>query len=162
MSISLERMERRVNPQWVPEPVAAQPGLIQVDATWGTIEPMQVAEGVRTIGELEVLKHLEEGRPVVDSRTPDFYEKSTIPGTKNIPYPEATARMEELDQEHPAIFFCNGPQCGQSPTAVRALLYAGYPPEKILYYRGGLHDWLTLGLPVIPGESSQLSTQQPS
>ena len=156
MSKSHERMKRRVNPQRVPEPVAGQPGLLQVDATWGTIEPMQLAEGVRTIGELEVLTYVEEGRPVVDSRAPDFYEKSTIPAAKNIPYPEATTRLEELDREHPTIFFCNGPQCGQSPTAVRALLDAGYPPEKILYYRGGLHDWLTLGLPVIPGESSQL------
>ncbi len=37
----------------------------------------------------------------------------------------------------------SGPGVGQK---------AGYPPEKILYYRGGLHDWLTLGLPVVPGE----------
>ena len=65
-----------------------------------------------TIGELEVLKHLEEGRPVVDSRTPDFYEKSTIPGTKNIPYPEATTRMEELDGEHPTISFAMVPNAG--------------------------------------------------
>jgi rhodanese-related sulfurtransferase len=52
----------------------------------------------------------------------------------------------------PIIFFCNGPQCGQSPIAIRALLDAGYPPGKMLYYRGGLHDWLALGLPVVAGE----------
>jgi hypothetical protein len=23
-----------------------------------------------------------------------------------------------------------------------------YPADKILYYRGGMHDWITLGLPV--------------
>ena len=62
------------------------------------------------------------------------------------------ARMAELDGERASVFFCNGPQCGQSPTAIRALLKAGFPADKILYYRGGLHDWLTLGLPVEAGE----------
>ena len=113
---------------------------------------MQVADGVGTVGELEVMKHLEQGQPLVDDRTGDSSERSTLPDARNIPYPDMTARADELDREQPTIFFCNGPQCGQSPIAIRALLEAGYPPEKILYYRGGLHDWSTLGLPVVPGE----------
>ncbi len=80
-----------------------------------------------------------------------FWFRSTIPGSANIPYPETAARMAELNRQQPTIFFCNGPQCGQSPTAISVLLEAGYPPAKVLYYRGGLHDWLTLGLPVVPG-----------
>jgi hypothetical protein len=32
--------------------------------------------------------------------------------------------------------------------AVQQLLDHGYPPKAILYYRGGIHDWVTLGLPV--------------
>ena len=136
----------------VPQLVQGEPGLVQVDATWGTIQPMTVAGGVHTVGEVEVMEHLEQGLPVVDARTHDFYQKSTIPGARNIPYPDVIARINELDREGPAILFCNGPQCGQSPIAIRALLEAGYPPERILYYRGGLHDWLTLGLTVVPGE----------
>jgi len=31
---------------------------------------------------------------------------------------------------------------------IRTLLTNGYPPESILYYRGGIHDWMTLGLPI--------------
>lgn len=112
---------------------------------------MQVADGVDTVGEKELLAHLEKGWPVIDSRTADFFITSTIPTAQNISYPEAEARLDELDRERPSIFFCNGPQCGQSPTAIHALLAAGFPAEKILYYRGGLHDWLTLGLPVSPG-----------
>jgi len=135
----------------VPQPVPGQPGLVRVDATWGDIQPMQVAEGVRTVGELEVIEYLEQGLPVIDARTSGFYEESTISGARNIPYPDVKARMEELDPVQPTIFFCNGPQCGQSPVAMRALLEAGYPPEGILYYRSGLHGWLTLGLPVVPG-----------
>jgi hypothetical protein len=41
---------------------------VSVDATWGTLQPMQVADGVRTVGELEVIDHLANGHPTVDSR----------------------------------------------------------------------------------------------
>jgi rhodanese-related sulfurtransferase len=155
MTQSIERAKRRQTPQMIPQSLHGEPGLVQVDATWGTIQPMLVAEGVRTVGELEVMAYLEQGLPVVDSRTQDFYVNSTIPGARNIPYPEVAARLDELPEDQPVIFFCNGPQCGQSPTAIRALLETGYPRQKILYYRGGLHDWLTLGLPVVPGDRAK-------
>jgi rhodanese-related sulfurtransferase len=44
--------------------------------------------------------------------------------------------------------FCNGPWCDQSPRAIRNLTEAGYPPEKLRYYRGGMQLWLLLGLSV--------------
>lgn len=112
---------------------------------------MQAEEGVRTVGEKEVITHLEQDLMAVDSRTRDFYVASTLPGTRNIPYPEVVEQIDELDSEQPVIFFCNGPQCGQSPTTIHALLEVGFPAHKILYYRGGLHDWLTMGLPVVAG-----------
>ncbi len=158
MTTTIQRIPQRDNACLVPQPVPGEPGLFQVDATWGTIQPMQIAPGVRTVGELDVIAHLEQSLPVIDSRTEDFYTAATIPGAKNIPYPQAAERMDELDREQPAIFFCNGPQCGQSPTAIRALLEAGYPADKILYYRGGMHDWLTLGLPAQPGNKQRNNT----
>ena len=39
------------------------------------------------------------------------------------------------------LLWCNGPWCGQSPRAIRALLQAGYPAEKLYYYRGGMQMW---------------------
>ncbi len=150
--LTIERMKARENTCQIPEPVSGEPGLVQVDATWGEIQPMQAAPGVRTVGELEVMTHLEKDLPLVDGRTSDYYVASTIPSAKNIPHTEAAARMDELDRQRPTLFFCNGPQCGQSPMAIRALVEAGYPADKILYYRGGLHDWLTLGLSVVAGE----------
>ncbi len=148
----LERATKRTETQSVPQPVAGDPTLVQVDATWGTIQPMRVAEGVRTVGEAEVIEHLERGLSAMDSRAPDEHDQATIPGAANIHFKEAAARLDELDQEVPTVFFCNGPQCGQSPTAIRTLIDAGYPPAKILYYRGGLHDWMTLALPVVSAE----------
>lgn len=46
------------------------------------------------------------------------------------------------------LLFCNGPWCDQSPRAIRALVKVGYPVNKIFYYRGGMQDWLLLGLSV--------------
>lgn len=56
------------------------------------IQPMQVAVGVETIGELEMLgylKRIAEGDHsvlVVDSRTRDWVTRGTIPGSVNIPW----------------------------------------------------------------------------
>ncbi len=47
------------------------------------------------------------------------------------------------------ILWCNGMWCGQSPRAIKGLLELGYPAGKILYYRGGMQVWQSLGLTVI-------------
>ena len=47
------------------------------------------------------------------------------------------------------VVWCNGPACGQSPRAIRGLLAAGYPGEKIKYYRGGMQMWQLWGLTTI-------------
>jgi rhodanese-related sulfurtransferase len=47
------------------------------------------------------------------------------------------------------MLFCNGPWCDQSPRAIRALVKLGYPVNRIYYYRGGMQDWLMLGLTVV-------------
>ncbi len=54
------------------------------------------------------------------------------------------------------VLFCNGPACGQSPRAVRGLLAADYPPDKIHYYRGGMQMWELWGLTTIrPGKEKE-------
>jgi rhodanese-related sulfurtransferase len=132
----------------VPRPLERDPGLVVIDATWGTIQPMMLEPGVQTIGELEVIEHLRAGRQLVDTRVDEFVGAGTIPGAVPIAHTHIAERSEELDAERPIALFCNGPQCAATPDAVRRLLAAGRAPELILYYRGGLHDWVSLGLPV--------------
>jgi len=61
------------------------------------IQPMVLAEGVETIAELEVMDYLkkmaagDDSILVVDSRTPDWVKKGTIPGSINIPWPKLNA-----------------------------------------------------------------------
>lgn len=122
------------------------------------IQPMIVAEGVRTIGELELLDFLQDGETlVIDSRTYSWFQGGTIPGAINIPYDEILDRLAQLGCEpdfegwdcqgaKQVALFCNGNWCGQSPTAIRNLLEAGYPADRIFYYRGGMQAWRMLGL----------------
>jgi len=47
------------------------------------------------------------------------------------------------------VIWCNGPACGQSPRAINGLLKAGYPADKIFYYRGGMQMWLLFGMNIV-------------
>ena len=151
----MTRLPRRPDAFMVPRAVEGSEGRFEVDATWGTLFPMELAPGVRTVGELEVIRHIERGLPLVDSRAPEYLAEGTLPGAVSIPHTETTLRLDEFDPGVETVVFCNGPQCAATPDAVEQLLAAGYPAERILYYRGGLHDWLTLGLPVEPGRSAE-------
>lgn len=128
------------------------------------IQPMSPAEGVTTIGELELIGFLQDPDAVVmDGRIRPEFEAGTIPGAISVPYTEAADRLGELGcivdfegfecpEDVPQVaLFCNGPWCGQSPTAARRMIEAGYPAEKLFYYRGGMQVWRMLGLTVVPG-----------
>lgn len=127
------------------------------------VQPMQVAEGVRTIGELELLELLQdEAVKVIDARTLEWHLDGTIPGSINIPYTEVASRLDELGcakgaeawdctGAEPVALYCNGSWCGQSPMAIKAMLREGYPADRIHYYRGGMQAWKLLGLTTVPG-----------
>jgi len=146
--ISEIRTPKRDKNHMIPKNIGTESSLVEVDVTWGSIQSIMAAQSVHTVGELEVYQHHMKGLSIIDARKPDTSDGVTITGSKNIPYDELIGRMDELDENNPSIFFCNGPQCPQSSTAIKNLLDAGYPANRILYYRGGMHDWITLGLPV--------------
>jgi rhodanese-related sulfurtransferase len=126
------------------------------------IQPMVPAPGVTPIGELEILEFLQDPDVVViDGRIPRDFATGAIPGAVNVPYTEAPDRLGELgcepdfegficdgDDVKTVALYCNGPWCGQSPAAARRMIEAGFPPEKIHYYRGGMTAWRMLGLTV--------------
>ena len=145
------------------------------------IQPSTLAPGVETIAEVEMIDYLakmsggDDSILVVDSRTPDWVKKGTIPGAKNLPWTKLNpARgadpisiMEIMEDEFGVtenegllnfskaktlVMFCNGMWCGQSPNNIKNLLAFGYPAHKIKWYRGGMQDWEILGLTTVPGE----------
>ncbi len=148
------------------------------------VQPMQVAAGVDTVGELEVLGYLkrisngDRTVMVIDSRTSDWMGRGTIPGSVNIPWDkinvdvsgafEVEAEAETLSHilleqfsaklnrgqwdfrnAKTLVFFCNGIWCPQSSVNIKTLAKLGYPPYKIKWYRGGMQDWVSVGLTTI-------------
>jgi rhodanese-related sulfurtransferase len=126
---------------------AGDADLVLVDTTWGVLQPMQPVSGVQTVGELEVTELLARGALLVDTRVPDSRSGRTLPGAVNIPHDQILDRQGELSATGTSVLFCNGPQCPQTPDALAALKQAGYPLERLAYYRGGMHDWITLAMP---------------
>ncbi len=128
------------------------------------IQPMQAAPGVVTVGEVELLDFAKSGGKVIDGRTVEWHLNGTIPGAVNMPYTQMAQRLDEVGctkgtnnkwdcaKAEKVALFCNGPWCGQSPMAIKAMLREGYPADKILYYRGGMQAWHTLGLTVVEGQ----------
>ena len=126
------------------------------------VQPQNVAPGVKTVGELEVVKYMAKGGLIIDARTIEWHVKGTIPGSKSMPYTQIVSRLDELGCKKGAkwdcsnaktvLLFCNGLWCGQSPTAIRAMLREGYPASKMLYFRNGMQGWQSLGLTVVDGE----------
>ena len=145
---ALRRTPARGEPMRTAALLPGTPDRAIVDTTWGTIQPIQLHPGVQTVGELELIAHLEAGLPLIDTRRPESFAAGTIPGARSLPHTEVAQRHSELDPQVPAILFCNGPQCAATPHAIRLLLELGHPAQALLYYRGGVHDWVTLGLPL--------------
>jgi rhodanese-related sulfurtransferase len=148
------------------------------------VEPMRLMPGLETVGELEVLNYLKRGAEgdtsvlVVDSRTPDWVMRGTIPGSVNIPWsrinidaagtfatPAEAATIDQVLTEQfgaakgtsgwdfskakTLVLFCNGIWCPQSALNIKTLVKLGYPVEKLKWYRGGMQDWFSVGLTTV-------------
>lgn len=144
----IERLPRRDPVDRLPRPEPERPGLVVVDATWGVIQPIALAGGVATVGELEVIEHVHADGLLVDTRLDEYVAAGTLPGAVGIPHHHIVERLPAVAGGGPVVLFCNGPQCTATPKAVASLLAAGWDPADLRYYRGGLHDWVTLGLPL--------------
>ncbi len=66
------------------------------------IQPMQVAPGVQTVGELEVFQFMEielnrNNGVLIDARLPKWHKKGTIPGSINIPFTVFNLPADDLE-----------------------------------------------------------------
>ena len=130
----------------------------------GWLQPMVPVEGVTPVGEIEVLKGLNDPDTlVVDMREVEWFAEATIPAARHIPYTEVAGRLDELGCKKTAgawdcanakkvIAFCNGPVCPQSPQAIKAMHREGFPMSKVMYYRGGMLSWKALGFTTVEGD----------
>jgi len=141
------------------------------------ITPISAAPGVATVAELDVIAFLETRVGagtglLLDSRLPEFHGRGSIPAAINVPFAtlqpdnpylgEILLALGAVDVGGTLNFsgaldlmlFCDGAWSAQAPRAIANLLAAGYPAEKLSYYRGGMQDWLMVGLTtVVPGDA---------
>lgn len=143
----------------------------------GAAQPMIMAPGVETLGELEFIDYMKRAQTdksiaIIDSRKPGWFAKLRIPGAVNVPFTDFDDEETALEQMEDAMgvvekedgtldfsnaktlaLYCNGYWCGQTPGMVKkakyALLKMGYPASKIKYYRGGMQAWTSLGFTVV-------------
>lgn len=133
-------------------PMYTEEGKVLLDPWWGSIQPMSLHPDIKTLGELELIDHIKKGYPLIDTRLPEYVEQSgIIPTAVAIPWENIVDKINKLSigEQVPVALYCNGPQCAATPRAIERLLEAGWEPTRLLYYRGGLMDWIGQGLPVI-------------
>ncbi len=137
------------------------------------LQPLTLASGAETYGELEVMKFLETtvtngNGLLVDARTPQDFGAVAIPGAVNVPSvtlvpenrfrPDILRALGGVDIAGGGMDFSNameltvysgGVWSNEAPAAINNLIEAGYPVEKIHYYRGGVQAWMHVGLSTI-------------
>lgn len=146
------------------------------------IQPVVIAPGVETLGELEVLDYIQristgdKSVLLIDSREPEWLQRfGMIPGSislswthlhpQHTPVEKIAETVEDLfgayrvgplwnfADARTLVLYCNGAWCGQSPTSIRQLLGMGYPAHKIKWYRSGIQGWKLLGLTTVQPRS---------
>lgn len=133
------------------------------------LQPMSVAPGVDTLGELEVIAYLQGAVSngsglLIDVRTPRDFSTGAVPGAVNVPVatfaPNNPYRNDLLsalgvkdvstnpnfNRAFSLVIYGSGSDDRGAQDAINDLLNAGYPAGKIFYYRGGASDWAQLGL----------------
>lgn len=138
------------------------------------LQPMTAAPRVETLGEVEVIAFLQGPFSaglglVVDVRAPALFSAGSVPGAVNVPavtfHPDNPYRADLLSalgvtaagtapdftDALTLLVLGSGPDDALAGETLGHLIAAGYPPEKVKYYRGGVSTWQVLGLDVSEG-----------
>lgn len=135
------------------------------------IVPIQAAQGVDTLGPIEVIRFLQSEVAsmtglLLDVRMPEGFAAGHVPGALNVPGPTLAAEnpyqrdillalgardaggVLEFDTAPALAIYAAGPSQDEALRAVQALVAAGYPAQKLRFFRGGMQEWLQFGLTV--------------
>jgi len=115
----------------------------------GLIEAIEYrTSGYEEIGAAEGSALLANISPfILDVRTPGEFATGHIAGAVLIPVQVLQARIKELDgrQDQPLFVYCRSGN--RSTVAANILMTAGF--EKVVNLRGGMNEWVGMGLPVV-------------
>lgn len=149
--------------------IARAQGEVPMSCPPDCLQPIRADETVATFGALEVVGFLANDVAanrghLVDVRLPAEFAAQRLPGAVNVPLatlaPDnpflkdillalgATEVGGALDfgAAHKLVVYGEGPASEAAAQAARHLVAAGYPPEKVIYFRGGLQEWRDFAL----------------
>ena len=139
------------------------------------IQPIKMHPSIQTVAEVEILKFMKdkvnkkEGI-LVDLRPKSDYAKESIPSAVNIParVKDDKTKVEKIlkvlgakrnadgtlntNNALEVTFYCHGLWCDKSSDFIKAFIDAGYPADKMYYYRGGFQMWKILGFTTVTNQ----------
>jgi rhodanese-related sulfurtransferase len=138
------------------------------------IQPITIADGVRTIGELELIDYVKDKNTVlIDARPKEWYDLESLPKSINIP--EKVTRVESIrdnlfkilgakksgdrfdfSNAKRLVVYGNGPWSPEASKFIKNMLRLGYPADKMLFYRDGLQGWKILGLTTVVRKAEEI------
>lgn len=91
----------------------------------------------------QLAEALEQGAALVDVREPSEYRDGHVPGARNIPMGQLTARLDEIDRDRPVHVVC---ATGNRSGAMTDVLTAqGFDASNVV---GGTSAWIRSGRPI--------------
>jgi rhodanese-related sulfurtransferase len=130
---------------------------------------------IQTIGEVELLKFMEEKSNnkkglIIDVRPKRNYLRESIPSAVSIPAKtkDNKAKMEKIlkifgakrqsdgtldaSKAMDIAVYCHGLWFSKSSEFIKVFLDNGYPADKLFYYRGGFQMWKILGFTTVKNQ----------
>ncbi|WP_197502467.1 molybdopterin-dependent oxidoreductase [Mycobacterium scrofulaceum] len=101
-----------------------------------------------TIGQLAELRGLDPQLQLLDVRGPDETMQGIIPGAREIPLPDLTNSLSDLDPTAPVVVYCAGGR--RSMVAVNRLRASGF--DDVADLVGGFEAWQAAGFPIAIGD----------
>ncbi len=138
------------------------------------IQPITVADGVKTIGELELIAKVKEPNVLlIDARPREWFAIESLPKSINIPEKVTRAKSVrdrlfkilgakkrgsgfDFKNAKTLIVYGNGPWSPEAADFIKNMIKLGYPANKLLFYRDGLQGWKILGLTTVVHEAEEI------
>jgi rhodanese-related sulfurtransferase len=116
--------------------------------------------GARIISASEAKALIAKGVPVYDVRDEEEYQIAHIPGSRSVPYREASAKevgfdpgddqfaLNRLprDKNAPLVMYCDGTICWKSYKSASLAIQNGW--KNIYWFRGGFPEWKDAGFTI--------------
>jgi rhodanese-related sulfurtransferase len=109
--------------------------------------PMLQRRGAK-VSQIQATQYINQGKTLLlDVRSADEYATGHLPNAKNIPLPELSGRLAEIDKSKKQVVITVCASGVRSSSAASLLSKSGF--EQVFSLEGGTEAWRTQGLPIV-------------